>query len=408
MTTQQTLDKLITARIGLLLKQPWFGNMATRMKLIDASDWLPTAATDGRNFYYNKKFVDELSTKECEFLFGHEVLHAVFDHCLGRKDGREPQIWNIACDYAVNDVLILEKVGDPIKKVPIIHDTKYRNWAAEAIYDDIFDNAQKISLQTLDMHLDGDGNEGDEQEGGGSGGSGDKEQGKGKGRAPSLSEEEKRQIREELKEAMISAAKASAGSVPAGVQRLIKELTEPKLNWKELIQQQIQTVIKDDYTFARPNRKTFSYGICLPGMKNQETIDICVAIDASGSVDDDMLRDFLTEVKGIMAQYDNFNLRILSFDTQIYNVKDFDAYNQDEIHEYEAAGRGGTMFECVWDYFKEEDYTPKKLIFFTDGYPCGTWGDANYCDTVFIIHGDEKIKPPFGVYAHITAEMVRA
>jgi len=95
------VDKLITARVGLLLRHPFFGNLATRMKLIDASDWCSTLATDGRNFYYNLDFVNKLKPKEAEFGFAHEVLHNVFDH-MGRRDGRDPKLSNIAADYAAN------------------------------------------------------------------------------------------------------------------------------------------------------------------------------------------------------------------------------------------------------------------------------------------------------------------
>lgn len=395
-------EKLITARIGLLLKQSWFGNMATRMKLIDCTDdgWLPTAATDGRNFYYNRDFVNKLSIKELEFLFGHEVLHAVFEHCF-RRDERDARLWNIACDYSVNDILIQENVGERVKAVPIIYDPKYRGKFAEEIYDDIYENAEKINVTVFDYHLDP--NESGDEEGQG-GGSGDQEgpegNKKGSGKAPTLSKEEQEQIRNELKEAMISAAKA-AGNAPAGVKRLIKELTEPKLNWREMLRQQIQSVLKDDYTFQRPNRKTFSSGICLPGMKNQETIDICVAIDASGSISDVMCKDFLSEIKSILDQFQDFNLKILTFDTSVYNVEDINSYGADDINNYEVKGGGGTDFDCVFNYFKQEDYVPKKFIMFTDGYPWGSWGDENYCDTIFIIHGEERITPPFGLYAHI-------
>ena len=101
-------EKLIGARVGLLLNSPFFGNMATRLQLTNADDWCSTAATDGRNFYYNSRFVEMLKGKELEFLFGHEVLHCCYDH-FGRRGDRHPMLWNIADDYAVNSDLIKSK-----------------------------------------------------------------------------------------------------------------------------------------------------------------------------------------------------------------------------------------------------------------------------------------------------------
>ena len=137
----KVLDKLITARVGLLLKHPFFGNMATRLKLIDASNWCSTLATDGRNFYYNIGFVDKLTPREAEFGFAHEVLHNVFDH-MGRRNSREPQLSNIAADFAVNQILKDEKIGDVPSKIKIFQDNKYRGMSYEEIYDDLKDNDQ--------------------------------------------------------------------------------------------------------------------------------------------------------------------------------------------------------------------------------------------------------------------------
>ena len=106
----KVLDKLITARVGLLLKHPFFGNMATRLELIDASEWCATLATDGRKFYYNIGFVDKLTPREAEFGFAHEVLHNVFDH-MGRRNERDPQLSNIAADFATNQILVDERIG---------------------------------------------------------------------------------------------------------------------------------------------------------------------------------------------------------------------------------------------------------------------------------------------------------
>ena len=98
-------ERLTTARIALLIRQPFFGNLATRLKIIDATDWCATAATDGKNFYYNENFVNSLNQKQTEFLFGHEILHCVYDH-FTRRDDRDAQIYNIAADYCVNGDLI--------------------------------------------------------------------------------------------------------------------------------------------------------------------------------------------------------------------------------------------------------------------------------------------------------------
>jgi predicted metal-dependent peptidase len=391
----KVLDKLITARVGLLLKHPFFGNMATRLKLIDASNWCSTLATDGRNFYYNIGFVDKLTPREAEFGFAHEVLHNVFDH-MGRRNSREPQLSNIAADFAVNQILKDERIGDVPSKIKIFQDNKYRGMSYEEIYDDLKDKVQYIDLselgELLDEHLEEDG------EGSGGGDKDGDQEGKGR---PKLSKEDLKKIRDEIKEAMVSAASAAgAGRVPAGVARLIKEFTEPKMDWRELLRMQIQSIIKSNFSFSRPNRKSMHSGAILPGMMNEETIDVCTSIDMSGSITDEMAKDFLSEIKGIMDEYKDFKLKLWCFDTSIYNYAEFTGDNADEIMDYKPKGGGGTDFEANWEFMKEEGIEPKKFIMFTDGYPCGSWGDENYCDTLFVIHGTDSIIPPFGNYAY--------
>ena len=393
----KVVDKLITARVGLLLRHPFFGNMATRLQLIDASDWCSTLATDGRRFYYNVGFVDKLTPKQAEFGFAHEVLHNVFDH-MGRRNGRDPQLSNIAADFAVNQILKDERIGEVPDWIKIFQDSKYRGMSYEEIYDDIYEKAEKIDIsklgELLDEHLDEEG----EGEGGGDS-EGDKE-GKGKGR-PKLTAEEKKQIRDEIKEAMVAAAQsAGAGRVPAGVARLIKDFTEPKMDWRQLLRMQIQSIIKSNFSFSRPNRKSQHSGAVLPGLMNEETIDVSIAIDMSGSISDVQAKDFMSEVKGIMEEYKDFKLDIWCFDTEVYNYAKFTGDTADEIMDYEVKGGGGTDFDVNFDFMKEEGIEPKKFIMFTDGYPCGSWGDEHYCDSLFIIHGNETIIPPFGSHAY--------
>lgn len=392
-------EKLITARVGLLLKASFFGNLATRLKLINADEWCGTAATDGRNFYYNTRFIQLLRPKEIEFLFGHEVLHCVYDH-FGRRGDREPQIWNIANDFCVNADLKEHGVGEFITSVPCLYDRKYNGWSSEKVYDDLMKNVKKISLgdllnQMIDEHLDGEG------DGDGKGGDGEEVDGSGKGR-PKISEEERRAIRDEIKEAMLAAAATvdGAGNIPAGVQRLIKEMTEPKMNWRELLRMNLESTIKSDYTWMRASRRGWHMDAVMPGMKPDEMIDIALAIDASGSMDENMLKDILSEVQGIMDSFPVYKIHVVSFDTQTYNPQQYDSDNLDSIVDYEVQGGGGTSFECFYEYFKENDITPHRLVVFTDGYPGGSWGDENFCEVTWILHGTTTIEPPFGTWAY--------
>jgi predicted metal-dependent peptidase len=386
------IDKLTTARVGLLLKAPFFGNMATRMQLVDASDWCPTAATNGRNFYYNKKFIEKLTVKKLEFLFGHEILHCVFDH-FGRVGSRDPQLANIAQDYAVNQILVDERIGDKITEVKICLDSKYRGLAWEEIYDQLYEQAEKIPMEQLLKSL-GDLLDEHIKEGDGQGGKDDDKDGKGK---PGMSKADAQAIRDEIKQAMIqSAAAAGAGKTPAGVMRLIKNMTEPKISWRELVRQEIQSIIRNDYSFTRPNRKSMHSGAILPGMKEATTIDIACSIDMSGSIGEADATVFLSEVKGVLDQFEDFKVNLWCFDTEIYNHKEITHDNAHDLIDYEPQGGGGTMFEANWEFMKEQGIQPKKFIMFTDGYPCGDWGDPDYCDTIFIVKGNTQAEAPFG------------
>jgi predicted metal-dependent peptidase len=392
---REVREKLITARVGLLLRASFFGNLATRLKLVNADEWCGTAATDGRHFYYNSRFIQMLRPKEIEFLFGHEVLHCVYDH-FGRRGNRDPQLFNIANDFAVNADLIKHRVGEKITTVPCLHDPKYDGLSSEEIYDILFEKADKISLSDLmdkliDEHLDGEGD---------ADGDGDGED-KGKGR-PKLSDADRQAIRDEIKEAMLAAAATAdgAGNIPAGVKRLIQELTEPKMNWRELLRMQLESTIKSDYTWMRASRKGWHMDAVMPGMKLDPMIDIAVALDASGSISESMLKDFLGEVQGIMDSFPAYRIHVVTFDTEAYNPAQYNSENLDDICDYEVKGGGGTDFDCVFNYLKENEIEPKRLVMFTDGYPFGSWGDENYTDTVFILHGTTTIVPPWGQYAY--------
>jgi len=106
-----------------------------------------------------------------------------------------------------------------------------------------------------------------------------------------------------------------------------------------------------------------------------------------------------------MEQYKDYRITVWCFDTQVYNTQEFTSDNGEDITTYEPMGGGGTDFDCNWKYMKENDMQPKKFIMFTDGYPWASWGDPDYCDTIFVIHSyhDKNFLAPFGFTTHYDA-----
>lgn len=370
-------EKLIAAKIRMLTQLPFFGNLGPRLEVV-ATDKFPFGATDGTKLYYNPEAINKLTISEVVFFFAHEILHICFEHFL-RRDNRNPTIWNIATDYAINSILIKNKIGSQIKGT--LHDRKYDDWPAEKIYEDIYKNAKKINVDelaqmVLDTHLE------DYRNPDGS----------------PKSQEEIDQIKNEIKKAIVEAAQVSkeAGQIPCGLERLINSITKPQLPWQELLRNSIKSKIKSDFTFMKPNRRSYSSGIYFPSMLEEEEIDICIAYDMSGSIGDEAAQKFISEVAGIVSDFKSWNIKIWSFDTAVHDPKDYSSYSDSDILNYKPKGGGGTCFECNWKFMKEFDITPKLFIMFTDMCPYGGWGDPNYCDTLFVSYGGGNITAPFG------------
>jgi predicted metal-dependent peptidase len=257
-------------------------------------------------------------------------------------------------------------------------DQKYKGMFAEEVYE-LLMNDPNANFPEFDIHLE-----------------------PGDGKGTPMTAEERRILTDEIRAAVMQAAKtAGADKTPGGVRRMLKDLVEPQMDWREILNMQIQSMIKNDFTWSRCSRKSQASGIYLPGTKEDVRVEAAVSIDCSGSMSEEMLRDLLSEVKGIMEQFMDFKLRVWCFDTKVYNEVTFTPDNLDEIDEYDIKGGGGTDFMCNWEYMKENDIMPERFIMMTDGYPCGSWGDELYCDTLFLIHGDtgRKLVAPFGMTA---------
>jgi predicted metal-dependent peptidase len=412
------------------LKHPFFGQLAMRLTFVDASKWLPTAAVDGRNFYFNEKFLQSLTQKELEFVFAHEVLHCVYAHVgvFTRRGSRDPKLWNFAGDYIINQELVDQRIGEK-PDIPLLLDEQFRGMFTEQVYDILYEQNKKnkqafmemIGQGNFDHHMDGDG---DMKDGQGNDSSpckaGDlptvlddndlKEIAEklgydttGKNGPIPMTDEEKANLGNEWKTATQQAARsAQAGTLPAGVKRMMDALKRPKMDWRELCQTSLKSLLKSDYTFMRPSRKTWGSDIILPGMDTDTTIDIAICIDASGSIDQPMVTEFLSEVQGIMEEFTTFKMHLWFFDTETYSKYQFDSDSVSTIADVGVVieGGGGTDFMCNWEYLKDQDIQPNQLIMFTDGYPMGSWGDPDYCDTLFVIHGNTDIVAPFGLTAH--------
>ena len=212
----------------------------------------------------------------------------------------------------------------------------YDGYSMEEVYDELYENADKIDIeqlvdQLLDEHLD--------EEGDGSGTGGQPEEDENGNlvskKKPSYTKEQRQEIRDQIKESLLqSCAGASAGEMPAGVKRIIKDLTEPKMPWQELLNMSIQSTLKGDYSFMKRSKKGHFTDVALPGQTPEETIDIALSMDMSGSISDTMGKEMLSEVKGIMEQFQDFRIKLWCFDTNVYNYAEFTPQNIDGFQNW--------------------------------------------------------------------------
>lgn len=396
------MREIITARVRLLMEKPFFGRLATRLVAVEAA-WCETAATDGKHLFFNRNFIKSLSRPQLLFLICHEVLHCVLDH-IGRRDGRDPELWNMAIDYVTNYMLVEEKIG----RMPDsgLYSAKFTDaLSADEVYAQLKRNSVTVRMP-LDTHLDFGGDNADDTTPTvdvtvtGTDG------------PPQLSAADLEKIRNEFRAFLFqSAQQEGAGNVPAGVRRMIDQLTRPKLDWRSLLDSHLRSAIKDDYTFSRLSRRSWHQPgrrpMLLPAQNILEQVEAVVAIDGSGSTTQQMITDFLSETYGITQTFRSFRLLVFTFDTEIYEPHVYTPENADELPAYPFHGRGGTEFNAIYDYLKREAIVPHRLVVLTDGLPRSTWGDANYCDTLFVIHSHPEIRAPFGLTAHYETRAAR-
>lgn len=422
---EECAQRITLAKLFLVLEKPFFGILASKLTPVENNTWCKTLATDGRHLYYNVRYImgmdasektafraevkkampdvtDEqlaevtegLDKDELVFAVCHEILHCVYNHFI-RRGNRDPQKFNRAADYAINQIIKREKIGKI--KDTWLYDEKYENMAAEEIY--LLLEKDDKGGASQDQHMQ-PGQEGGDEEGKQKRGTvksieeGDGADGSADGEMPDLDPSEMEKYMDDFQSTLMSASQQS--DVPKEIADMINQFKEGKIDWREKLLRTLKSFLKNDASFMKPSRRSWNMGVIMPGLLPQDEIDICVAMDTSGSISHDMIRDFLSEIRGITQQYQQYKIRLLCFDTSVYNPQEFTESSIDDLDQYKIMGNGGTAFEVVWQYMKEEDYVPKQLIMFTDGYPCDSWGDPDYCETLFVLHGTTSIVAPFG------------
>lgn len=384
------IERISQARTKLVARLPFFGHLALKLRprLCKEGDAVDTAAVapDG-TLVVNEKFLDTLSDTELCFVLAHEVMHPAMLY-FERMSTRIPKLWNVAHDFAIN--LLIKQMSDANIKVldSALQDDKYRDWSAEEIYDDILKDAVMVQICQ-----DGQGQgQGQGQQGQGQG-QGKQKPGKGQGGGrnplndplfgdarPDLAESDDgkkaaqgdkgaaNRINTDWKISIVAAAQKhekqkGRGSLPSGLMRLIEEFTDPKVDWREQLAKWVgENGRRQDYTYAKPSRRSESVGQYLPSLKKYGVSDITVFVDTSGSIGDTQLKEGLAEIQGVCDDL-GIGVRALVIDADVHDdVKVEDAY---ELQQ-KLSGGGGSDFRPGFERLQEEGYEGV-VIAFTDG-----------------------------------------
>ena len=327
-------DYLRHAKIDLMTKSVFLSTICLSLKH-SFTDTIPTAATDGLSIIYNPTFFAGLTAPERAGLLAHEVWHVAFNH-LKRVGSRDKLSWNYAGDYVIN--LMLTDSGHTVPSGGLL-DKKYKDMSTEEVYELIKDDDKDNhggSNFVIDL-LDAPGDTKD---------------------SDINSQVTDIIIRAQLQSRISGKDKAE---IPGEITRAIDELINPKLPWNQLLVRFLSNMVKDDYTWARPNKRFFPHHY-LPSQYSPTIGDIVVAIDTSGSVSQEDLVEMLSEIEDIRTTFKPESLTIIDCDSSIHNVFKIEKY--DNILELKFQGCGGTDFQPVIDYCNEQQ--PEVLIYFTD------------------------------------------
>lgn len=365
MNNEATLKRLSKAKTALILQHPFVGSVALNMPmLLDES--IPTAATNGKYIKFNPEFVDGLTDEQIVFLIAHECFHPMLEHNY-RASSRDRKRWNKAGDYVINQLLTDEGIG---------------RFIDGGLLDKNIYNAGGGTTDGIYAILPEDTGEGEGEGEGGIGGTGDDlEPSEG---SPAEQEQEASEWR--VKVAQAAQAAKMMGKLSAGMERFVGDILQPKVDWREVMQNFVEKCRDDQRSFARPNRRFLPQGMYLPSASGESLPEVAFFVDCSGSIGQAEIDQFAAEIRTVHSDSSPSKLHVIYFDSR---VSHHDVFERDDYVDVRPHGGGGTAFSPLWEFTDAESIEPVCGVVLTD-LCCHDFGDAppypvlwvsNYADT---------------------------
>jgi predicted metal-dependent peptidase len=385
-------DRIVKVRINFLREHPFFANVALYLDLVEDKHFPTMGVNAEGELRFNPDFVNKYDFRDLKMIIAHETLHLALLH-LVRVGNRDKMVWNFATDIAINN--LLEEQGFHVPN-EFLKEYKYKRMSAEEIYDILIQKAKKIQIPSGAMDGKGFGMSGSRFDvhnypkmQNGNGDKKDKAHEDPNGKP--MTSNELNRLKDEWKRRIVEAETIARqmGKMPSELERLFGKIIDSKINWKALLYRYITQEIPCDSTYARPSRRSESVGFYMP-YTVKENIDITVAIDSSGSITEDDMTDFMSEVIAIAKSFASIKMTVIVCDAEIHSTHEVS--NGFSASDIKLSGGCGTNFKPVFSWIMENKPSTKLLIYLTDGY--GDFPSSETVKTLWVMPNDNKV--PFG------------
>jgi len=355
---KEALEKLSQAKAKLLIEKPYFGMLASRLELTQ-SDNAESALSNGVTLEYNDEYISSLSLDEVASVLANGAMHAVLAH-QNRQNSRMSWLWQIATDYAINDMLVENSMSLPPKS---LYDERFEGMYAEEIYAYLKDEIQNEEFNDDEESEDGYNEENRKSQEEIT--SPSQDEAKSQNRPQMEVENVEKSVSEEFFEELEKEAQKKASQMqelPEGIERFVEILDESKIDWREQLHSALDIFFKNNYTMMPPSKKLLYKNIYLPSLTS-ERFNITIAIDSSGSIDDELLATFMSEVESIMLNIPDYQIELLVCDEK---VRSHETFYAGDILNYTLEGGMGTSFDPVFEYIETNLYDTQLLLYFSD------------------------------------------